>query len=132
MKLSQRVRLVALSFAVVSVVGVLAAVACVPLAPSAPPNGAGNVSDSVSVPATEAPFVVSQSGDGAGDGEQGESTEEPTEEPTATRYVPPTADRSLCHVSKTSSDGTVLATCCPPDGHRAVAYILRQRRVTRR
>ena len=56
-----------------------------------------------------------------------EPTEEPTEEPTATRYVPPTADRSLCHVSKTSSDGTVLATRCPPDGHRAVAYILRQR-----
>ena len=127
MKLSQRVRLVALSFAVVSLVGVMAVMACAPPVPSAPPNGAGNVSDSVSVPATEAPFVVSQSGVGAGDGEQGESTEEPTEEPTATRYVPPTADRSLCHVSKTSSDGTVLATRCPPDGHRAVAYILWQR-----
>lgn len=56
MKASQWVRLVLSSFAVMSVVGVMALMACGPSAPTAPPNGAGNVSDSVSVPATEAPF----------------------------------------------------------------------------
>ena len=86
MKLSQRVRLVVLSFAVMSVAGVMAVLACGPLAPTAPPNGAGNVSDSVSAPATEAPFVLPQSGDGGGG--QVEPTEVPTETPTPTATVP--------------------------------------------
>ena len=137
MKLSQRVRLVALSFAVVSVVGVLAEVAWGRSAPTAPPNGAGNVSDSVSVPATEVPFVVQQSGDGDGDGGQIEPTEvptetptveptaepteeptdEPTEEPSATQYVPPTADPSLC-----KGNGSYR---CPPDGDPKLEYRVR-------
>ena len=123
MKLSQRVRLVALSFAVVSLVGVMAVMACAP--PAAPPNGAGNVSDSVSVP-TEAPFVLPQSGDGSG---TADPTVVPTETPipTATRYVPPTADRSLCRKTYNWGTDTVIGTRCPPDGHPAVSNVLRNK-----
>ena len=91
MKAAQWVRLVVLSFAVMSVAGLIAVLACGPSAPSAPPNGAGNVSDSVSLP-TEVPFMLPQSGDGG----NGEPTAEPTEEPTPTQYVPPTVRPSEC------------------------------------
>ena len=130
MKASQWVRLVLSSFAVMSVVGVMAVVACGPSAPLAPPNGADNVSDSVSLPATEVPFVLPQSGDG-GNGEPtaeptdeptAEPTEEPTdeltEEPSATQYVPPTTDPSLCK-------GTGSSMYCPPDGDPKLEYRVR-------
>ena len=73
MKTAQRVRLVALAFAAMSVAGVMAVVACGPSAPLAPPNGESSVSDGVSVPVTEAPFLLPQSSDG-GDGAVLEST----------------------------------------------------------
>ena len=140
MKAPQWVRLLVLVFAVMSVAGVLAVVACGPLTPPAPPNGAGGVSDSVSAPATEVPFVLPQSGDG--DGGNGEPTDEPTEEPTevptetliaepteepteelteepsATQYVPPTADPSECK-------GTGSSMRCPPDGDPKVGTRVR-------
>ena len=133
MKAPQRSRLVVLSFAVMSVAGVMAVVACGPSAPLAPPNGAGNVSDSVSAPATGSPFLLQQSGDGGG---TAEPTVVPTETPipTATRYVPPTADRSLCRDEYSwpylLPDGSydepvLLGTRCPPDGHPAVSNELR-------
>ena len=100
MKAPQWVRLVLSSFVAMSVVGVMAVMACGPSAPSAPPNGAGNVSDSVSVPATEVPFVVPQSGDGG----NGEPTAEPTEEPTPTQYVPPTTDPAECKLTYDSEN----------------------------
>ena len=86
MKASQWVRLVVLAFAVVSVAGVMAVIACGPSAPLAPPNGAGNVSDSVSLLATEAPFLLPQSGDG--DGVEVEPTAEPTDTSMPTATVP--------------------------------------------
>ena len=89
MKASHWVRLFVLAFAVMSVAGVMAVVACGPSAPLAPPNGAGNVSDSVSLPATEAPLVLPQSGDGG----QVEPTEVPTETPTAEPTDEPTENR---------------------------------------
>ena len=123
MKASQWVRLVVLSLAVMSVVGVMAVVAC---GPSAPPNGAGNVSASVSVPATEVPFVLPQSGDGGQveptevptETPTAEPTDEPTEEPSATQYVPPTADLSECK-------GTGSSMYCPPDGDPKLQYGVR-------
>ena len=128
MKAPQWVRLLVLVFAVMSVAGVLAVVACGPLTPPAPPNGAGGVSDSVSAPATEVPFVLLQSGDGGGgqveptevptETPTAEPTEEPTEEPSATQYVPPTADPSLCK-------GTGSSMRCPPDGDPKVQYGVR-------
>ena len=120
MKASQWFRLLVSSFAAMSLVGVMAVVACGPSAPLAPQNGAGNVSDSVSAPATEVPFVLPQSGDG--DGGNGEPTEEPTDEPTeepsATQYVPPTTDPSLCK-------GTGSSMYCPPDGDPKLQYGVR-------
>ena len=133
MKAPQWVRLVVLAFAVMSVAGVMAVMACGPAAPAAPTNGAGNVSDSVSVP-TEAPFVVPQSGDGGNGEPTAEPTEEPTDEPTAepteeptyepteepsaTQYVPPTADPSECK-------GTGSSMYCPPDGDPKVGTRVR-------
>ena len=127
MKAPQWVRLLVLAFAFMSVVGVMAAVACGPSAPLAPPNGAGNVSDGVSAPATGSPFVVPQSGDGGGTAEPTteptaepteEPTDEPTEEPTPTQYVPPTTDPSLCK-------GTGSHRYCPPDGDPKLEYRVR-------
>ena len=107
MKLSQRVRLVALAFAAMSVFGVMSAVACGPSAP---------------VPATGSPFVVPQSGDGG----QVEPTEVPTETPTAepteeltpTQYVPPTANPWEC-------TGTGSSMYCWPDGDPKVGTRVR-------
>ena len=126
MKASHWVRLFVLAFAVMSVAGVMAVVACGPSAPLAPPNGAGNVSDSVSLPATEAPLVLPQSGDGGQveptevptETPTAEPTDEPTEEPSATQYVPPTADPSLCK-------GTGSSMYCPPDGDPKLEYRVR-------
>ena len=132
MKAPQWVRLFVLSFAVMSVAGVMAVMACGPSAPLAPPNGAGNVSDSVSVPATGSPFLLPQSGDGDGGQVEptevptetstaeptAEPTEEPTEEPTPTQYVPPTTDPSLCK-------GTGSSMYCPPDGDPKLQYGVR-------
>ena len=129
MRTAQWVRLLVLAFAFMSVAGVMAVLACGPSAPAAPAGGAGNVSDSVSVP-TEVPFMLPQSGDGG----NGEPTAEPTAEPTETRYVPPTADWSLCRDEYSwpylLRDGSydepvLLGTRCPPDGHPAVASELR-------
>ena len=113
MKAAQWVRLVVLSFAVMSVAGLIAVLACGPSAPSAPPNGAGNVSDSVSLP-TEVPFMLPQSGDGG----NGEPTAEPTEEPTPTQYVPPTVRPSECK-------GSGSSMYCPPDGDPKVGTRVR-------
>ena len=148
MKAPQWVRLLVLAFAFMSVAGVLAVMACGPSAPAAPPNGAGNVSDSVSAPATEVPFVLQQPGGGDGGVEPEmtsvdsvlpqQSGNEPTDEqtetptptptptPTATRYIPPTADRSLCSETFSMPGGRVTGTRCPPDGHSLVSHELRQ------
>ena len=107
MKLSQRVRLVVSAFAVMSVAGLLAVVACGPSAPAAPPNGAGNVSASVSAPATEAPFVLQESGDGE------------KEEPTATPYP------DDCMEFKRPDNGEMIMVC-PEPGPRAIEQDLRQ------
>ena len=122
MKTAQRVRLVVLAFAFMSVAGVMAVVACGPSSPAQQSGGAGNVS----VPATEVPFVLPQSGDGGG---TAEPTVVPTETPTptATRYVPPTADRSLCRKTYNWGTDTVIGTRCPPDGHPALSNVLRNK-----
>ena len=114
-----------LSVALLAVVAVLAVLACGPsVSPVQESGDTGNVSDNASVSATEAPFVLQQSGGGGGAGGQGEPSETPT--PMATRYVPPTADRSLCRNEYDQFGGTVVGTRCPPDGHPAVQYDLRQ------
>ena len=128
MKAPQWVRLLVLSFAVMSVAGVMAVMACGLSAPLAPPNGVGNVSDGVSVPATGSPFLLPQSGDGDGgqveptevptETPTAEPTEESTEEPTPTQYVPPTTDPSLCK-------GTGSSMYCPPDGDPKIQYGVR-------
>ena len=100
MKASQWVRLVLSSFAVMSVVGVMALMAC---GPSVPQSGDGG--------GTAEPAVV--------------PTETPT--PTATRYVPPTADRSLCRKTYNWGTDTLIGTRCPPDGHPAVSNVLRNK-----
>ena len=139
-----------LSVALLAVVGVLAVLACGPSAASAPvqqSSAAGDVSESASVSATEAPFVGQQPGDGGTGGQASEPTggqsgqpqdsgdESPeTPMPTATRYIPPTSDRSLCkdeytwpHVRPDGSyaEPILLGTRCPPDGHPALAQELR-------
>ena len=114
-----------LSVALLAVVAVLAVLACGPsVSPVQESGDTGDVSDNASVSATEAPFVLQQSGGGGGAGGQGEPSETPT--PMATRYVPPTADRSLCRNEYDQFGGTVVGTRCPPDGHPAVQYDLRQ------
>ena len=116
-----------MAVAVMGVLGVVAVLACGPSTAAVPGQSGttGAVQESVSVPATGAPFVLQQSGDGGGG--QGEPTTEPTteptasptEEPTPTQYVPPTADPSEC---KGSGDHRR----CPPDGDPKVEYRVRQ------
>ena len=65
------------------VAGAFALVSCAPSTVPEQAGSAGGVSESVSVPATEAPFVLPQFGDGEGNG----GDVEPTDEPTATPVV---------------------------------------------
>ena len=129
---TSRMRTAMLAVVAMSVAGAMAVLACGPAAVPAVPAGSGaTASESLSVPATEAPFVLPQSGDGGRDGGEGTPTETPTDEPTetltptATRYVPPTADRSLCSDSYDLRTGAVIGTRCPPDGHALLSYDLR-------
>ena len=85
MKMTKRIRVSMLAVVSLLVGGVVAVLACGPSAvPEQHAGGAGGVTESVSVPATEAPFVLQQSGDGTDDqdGQEGDPTVEPT--PTAT------------------------------------------------
>ena len=122
MSTTKRVRVSMLAVVAMLVAGVVAVLACGPSSPAVPAqSGAtGAVPESVSVPPTEVPFVLPQSGDGGGHGEPtAEPTAEPTEEPTPTQYVPPTADRSEC-------TGTGEYRSCPPDGDPKVEFRVRQ------
>ena len=72
------VRTGVLTSTLLAVAGVMAVLACGPSAPSQKSGEAGDVSERVSVPATEAPFVLPQFG------EEGGGPVDPTGEPTAT------------------------------------------------
>ena len=107
MKAAQWVRLVVLSFAVMSAVGVIAFVACGPAAPASESGGAANVSDSVAGMTTEVPFLLQESGDGE------------KEEPTATPYP------DDCMEFKRPDNGQMIMVC-PEPGPRAIEQDLRK------
>ena len=82
MKSTKWMRTGVLAVALLAVVGVMAVLACGPSAAPSQQSSGGGVSESVSVPATEAPFVLPQSGNG--DGGPVDPTGEPTATPTPT------------------------------------------------
>ncbi len=133
MKSAKWMRTGVLVIALSSVVGVMGVLACGPSAPAQPSGNGNAVAENVSAPATEAPFAVQQSDDGDRNGGEDESTETPT--PTATRYIPPTADPSLCendyimtynHEENRIVRGALVGTRCPPDGDPKVGHLLRR------
>ena len=64
MRSTKWMRVGVLAASVTALTVVVAVVACGPAAPEQQSGGVGGVAESVSVPATEAPFVLQQSGDG--------------------------------------------------------------------
>ena len=79
-------------------------------------GGGGGVSESVSAPATEAPFVLPQSGDEGGG----------PVEPTITPYVSPTPDPEGCYeVHHYKSGGDI--TVCQEPGSLRISQSLRQK-----
>jgi len=120
-----------------AVAGVMAVLACGPAATPVQQSGSGEAAaDSVSVPATEAPFVVSErvGGDAtgevssaAGDASVGaqQSGGSEKETPTATPYVEPTTDPAECKEHYNFKEPPELVTLCPPSGQPALSSRLR-------
>ena len=118
MKTVNRMRPLLLAVVAMSVVGVVAVLACGPTAvPEQQSGGAGGVAEGVSVPATEAPFVLQQSGDGERDGQKGDSGDEP--DPTATPYP----DDCKRKVNFGTGEWEIV---CPPPGSRKIDHNLRR------
>ena len=118
MKTTKRMRTAMLAVVAMLVVGVVAVLACGPAAaPEQQSGGAGDVSESVSALATEAPFVLPQSGDGERDDQQDDTGDEPT--PTATPYPD---DCKKKHNLRTE----VWEIVCPPAGSRKIEHNLRR------
>ena len=117
MKTTNRMRLVLLAVVAMLVAGVVAVLACGPAAPEQQSGGAGDVSESVSALATEAPFVLPQSGDGERDDQQEDTGNEPT--PTATPYP------DDCK-KKWNLRTEVWEMVCPPAGSRKIEHNLRR------
>ena len=112
MKITNRMRTAML------VVGVVAVLACGPAAaPEQQSGGAGGVAEGVSALATEAPFVLHQSGDGEHDDQQDDTSDEPT--PTATPYP------DDCK-KKWNLRAEVWEVVCPPAGSRKIEHNLRR------
>ena len=99
------------------VVGAVAVLACGPAAAPHAAGGGGEVPESVSALATEAPFVLPQSGDGERDDQQEDTGDEPT--PTATPYPD---DCKRKHNLRTE----VWEIVCPPAGSRKIEHNLRR------
>ena len=96
-----------LTSATLAIAGVMAVLACGPAAAPVQQAGGSTVEESVSVPATEAPFVVQQSGDG--------EKEQPT----------PTRDPECYEVDIPHTDRTDWS--CPEPGPRNIDPNLRSR-----